>query len=362
MKASTTVEAELFELAAMAALCLWEPRPELQRLCRAAGAGPLDAAAIDALVPGLSARARENLRRHAIELGLVDAGGVLTGRGRRCAESGQAPVQELGVYGFLVAMHPLIGTELLGFRRLKVDHRDHDLAGLVAFPRGFDLGRGRVFEAVVGGRDVFGVDEFPAPRGQAPSCRCRPLPPARLDWEIDLWTGENRLTLSGQAGREWGVFAMNPAPIDPGELVDLFSGWEPRWDPDKRWLAMDYDDVVGADGNETFRREWSCPDLPIGRHGPFAEVTVDDVPVGPRDVAEARRWATAIAIGRLRVADGYLAPGAWPRRWQEAIAGTPLAGAGAAPEAAAVTHVDGRPLPARARWLLVAGADLEAMP
>ncbi|MCA9633674.1 MAG: hypothetical protein KC766_38750, partial [Myxococcales bacterium] len=127
MQASLTTQVDLWDVAVFAELAVWEMRPDLQVLCAAAQThGCLDEEAIDAVLPGISARGRTNLLRHMGYIHLIDRSGSLTGLGRRCASAGEAPSWEQGVYHLLVASHPLFGCHVLDFKRTSGDAFDRD--------------------------------------------------------------------------------------------------------------------------------------------------------------------------------------------------------------------------------------------
>jgi len=135
MKAVLKTKIPLWDIAAFAELAVWGPRPELQRLCVAAqGAGRLDATLVESQLPGLSERAYANFLRNLAYLQLVDGEGRLTAFGRRCAETGEAPAWEQGVYHILVAVNPLCGGVILAFDRAVDDGQDRDFSNLKGVP------------------------------------------------------------------------------------------------------------------------------------------------------------------------------------------------------------------------------------
>lgn len=363
MKATLEGPVELWRFEVFADIAVWEPRPDLQALCMAAqDSGALNDVTIDAVVPGLSSRAQQNLLRYVRYLQLIDRTGALTDVGRRCASKGDAPSWEQGAYSLLVAAHPLFGSQVLAFKRTPTDGYDRDFNNLVPIPNWLKADRQRVFTSVFDETSQFSIGAFSSAARQDPVCRSWELPPGRLRWEIDLVTGENKWIVVGAVptAKNTQHFSCPPGSAPPSELLGLFNAWEPRWDPRLGRVLIPYDGQVEAGGHESFLRTRKYPRVHVGRFGSFDDVEVQDVPVGPATDNDARTWATAIVIARREAADSYVAPAQWRMEWAEVIEGTPLAGrAGAAPDVARLESVDGKPVSLRTRWLLTAGADME---
>ena len=94
MKTTLEDKVTLRKVAAFAEVAMLEPRPELQRICRAAEGGVLSPDRIEAVLPGLSETARRNLTTYCRYLGLFDDAGRLTSAGRHCVQTGEAPSLE----------------------------------------------------------------------------------------------------------------------------------------------------------------------------------------------------------------------------------------------------------------------------
>lgn len=363
MKAQLELDVRVRKFAVMAELALWERRRDLQALCHGASQqGVLNPPVIDAILPGLSPRAHQNLLGHLTYLGLVTPAGALTALGRRCATSGEAPALEQGVYRLIVAFHPFSKGDILGFERSVGEGHDRNFDDLEPLPPEFVVPPDRVFTSVFERDQRFSIVSFPkSSNSQTPLCRHRDLPSATLKWSIDLITGENQWSISGTTDdARQATYQSAPGAVDPGELAGIFEKWEPNWDPGIRRMRMAYDDTVAVGGRETFLREKTYPSVRIGAFGRFDDVTVSGVPVGPATKDEARRWALAIHIGRVEAADAYVTPADGRSGWEAAINDTPLAlMAGRAPEPTDVHTVNARPLATRTRWLLVAATDLE---
>ena len=363
MKASLETEVKIWEIAVFAELAVWEKRQDLQVLCVSTrDQGTLDGDAIDSVLPGLSPRARQNLLRHLGYIQLVDRNGELTALGRHCASSGEAPAWEQGVYRLLVASHPLFESYVLDFKRTPGDRSDWDFDNREPLPSWFSPKRDRIFTSIFQTKR-FNIAKFPAQRGQNPVCRIEEMTTGKLQWDIDLASGNNKWTIKGQASRDWnrrGEFQSSPESVEPNKLVDILADWEPQWDEQVGRLAIEYDGKVGQGGRESFLRSRSYKNEQVRDFGSFDKVEIRDIPVGPATKDDARTWATAILVAQAEAENIYMAPDTYQSEWSNIIEGTPLAEwAGDAPNPVAVSEVHDRPLAARTRWLLAAGTDLE---
>ena len=159
------------------------------------------------------------------------------------------------------------------------------------------------------------------------------------------------------SGRAGAVSA--DAPLTVPNIAGFLNLWEQRWDPRRSFAAIAFDHKVGADGSEDFLRTWQYSDVNVTSDLHFDSILVEGIPVGPASDADARTWATAMAVGRTAADDGYVTPNAWNRRWQEAAQVAPLRGrAGQAPDPTTVRQIGERPLAPRTCWLLAAAADI----
>lgn len=361
MKARLTDEVQVVDIAVFAELAVWEPRPELQLLCRATrDHGGLDEALIDQVLPGLSDRGRRNLTRHLAYIRLMNRDGELTGLGRRCADSGEAPAWEQGAYHLLVAIHPLFGCHVLDYMRTNNDPLDRDF-DLRPLPPWLTVPRTKVFASSLDHGKRFSIASFPAAKGQDPMCRGWEKDPARVKWEIDLLTGVNQWVIEGDVGSsdDPRSFRSIPEAIEPTELAGLFASWEPRWNQTAGRLLMAYDGRVNVDGRESFERNSRYKSVEAGQRGAWSDVEVQGIPVGPKTAADAREWATAILVGRTEAGGAFMTPSKLRSEWEEATEGTPLEGrAGKAPDPTQIVTVKSKAVAERTRWLLSATADI----
>lgn len=362
MKATLESAVELWEMAVFAELGVWEPRPDLQLLCTTALRGTgLDPEAIGQVLPGLSDRARRNLLRHLEYVQLIDRGGALTALGHLCAQSGEAPSWEQGVYYLLVATHPLFSAMVLDFKRTPGEGFDRDFDNLEPLPSWLVPDRDRVFTSAFDSSRRFSVASFPAARGQDPVCRGWEMAPARLKWEIDLATGANQWGITGQVGSadQPKAFTSVSESVESTELAGLYASWERRWDPSSGRVLMPFDGRLGQGGRESFLRSWKYKTVKVGQLGSYEDVVARDVPVGPASDSDARDWATAMMVGRVELTGGYVTPSGWHSEWEDVVGEPPLLSrTGDAPDPVELVDVAGKPLAQRTRWLLAAPADL----
>lgn len=361
MKTVLRAPVELFEISAFAEVAVWENRPELQRLFRSGEAGgKVDAAVVAAALPGLSDAACRNLLRTIEHLKLIEGNGVITAFGRRCGELGDVPAWELGVFTFLVAKHACFGARPVAFRRGKVDGQDRDFSTLVPIPVWFSANGRQIWTSGFEDKQQFTIARFPTSADKVAYCREEALSPARLVWEMDLATGKNQVHVEGEVvGNEGAIpFRTADTSVPEPEVASLFASWETRWSAAASRVLIPYDGAADLDGHDTFVRSLTYRGVQAGAHGKFDTATVDGVPVGPRSAAEARVWATALALARTDSAGNYVSPDAWTRDWTAAIAGTPLeATAGTSPDVSTLLEQQ-TTLSPRLRWLLAAGTDL----
>jgi hypothetical protein len=359
----TTLQApvELLRVSAFAEIAVFQRRPELQRLCAAAEEGALTDGALDAALPGLSAAARRNLLRHCNDLGLCDEGGILTDGGRRCARTGDTPVREQGVYGFLVARHEAFGTLLLDVTREQPDRHDRRVDDLAPVDELLAPGE-TVWQTALAPRRSFVLLDLPSSRNERPLGRVAPVhAPCCVRWDLDLATGENRRWLEGTVD---DVFRVALPSLDEDVVRGLLAAWDPRFRPALGRVAMAYDGYADTrKGHDPFLRRFRYPDVELPGQATFGEVAIDDIPVGPADAAAAREWALARLKAHLLATNAYVAEAEVRRAFDALVEDTPLADY--APEAPSTDDLlhdlagVNRPDAVSAWWRVAAPADLE---
>lgn len=360
MKAILEAPVKLWNIAVFAEIAVWEPRPEIHRLCAAvAAAGLLDEGLVNQRLPGISPQGRRNVLQHVTYLRLRDDGGRLTGFGQACARTGRAPAWEQGVFDILVASHDLFGGLVLDFKRTESDPRDADYQSLESLPRWLVPDAMEMHESVVEKGKWFSVAGFPSSKGQAPMCRGELLPPGRLVWEIDPLSGKNSWRVEGKVGSEGRTFRSAMRSEGESRLAGLFKSWEPQWDDRRQRVVQKYDGAARLGGRDDFIRTRKYARVAVPGAGEFADVVVEGVPVAPAALTDAQIWATVLTVGRVEEGAQYVSPDAWRAAWAASINATPLADvAGAPADPVAVAMDDSTPMLARTRWLLSAASDL----
>lgn len=352
--------AEIFEISVFAEIAVWEKRPELQRLLAAAAtSGKVDAAVVSSALPGLSDSANRNLICALEQMKLVEAGGIISAFGRRCAETGEATAWELGVFTFLVAKHACFGAWPIAFRRERADGHDREFRNLEEVPDWFKADPKRIWTSGFADKQRFTISRFPGVVGKGVYCRVEQRPAAAFHWELDLRTGKNAMHVAGEivAGEGRTPYRTNDMALPTDEVLSYFGSWESRWNSSAGRVLMPYDGTA-RDGTDTFVRSLSVGRVTVGARGTFDAVTVEGVPVGPADASQAREWALALVVGRIRADDRYVSRSALPAKWSEVVAATPLeANAGAPPDALELLNHKAR-LNTRVRWLVATGFDL----
>lgn len=363
MKTILQSPVELSMLSVLAEVAIWDKRPELQRLFASLGKNEsIASAAVAKMLPGLSETGYHNIVRNLEHLRLIDSSGAATALGKRCAQTGEAPAWELGVFTFVVARHPCFGTWPLGFRRENAGGLDRDYDGLLDLPTWFQPTPESVWASAFGDKTRFTIAAFPGVSGQSRKCRATASrAPALLKWKLDLATGLNTYWLEGTIDGDDGQsqrFQTEEHAVPESEVVTLYAAWEPRWNPDSGRVCMAYDGAASEDGHDDFLRSLSYQNVMAGRRGTYASAKVEGIPVGPTGAKEARVWAMALALSRVARADRYVTPAAWTEVWQKTIDGTPLAPTAGVPPNLGQLSAEFPSIALRTRWLLAAGSDL----
>lgn len=360
MKTTIRADVALWDLEVFAQMVIWEPRADLQRLCASVpDQGTLGLAEVEAALPGLSETARRNIIRQVTHLELVEQNGALTRFGVRCARTGEAPAWELGTYSFLVAAHPMFQSCILDFKRAAGDSHDHDFGNLESLPDWFEPQPRRISKSVFDSTVKFTLHDLPTPRTAGPPCRARERGAALLVWDIDLDSGSNIWCIEGDIQGQRGKLPFRaPGREHPAkDLIDLFANLEKGYNRATNRLEMPHDDRA-INGHDTFLRERTYPLVSLGKLGSFADVLVEDIPVGPGNAREARQWALALLSARAVAADAYVARDSLMREWQVIVRGTPLEPHLSGAVDPTADEVAGKTTSARTRWLFLAAADL----
>lgn len=317
MKAILTAEVPVSRVAAFAEMAWLERRPELGLLCRAAlqNGNRISVSVVQSALPGLSEHGANNVIRWCVMLGLCDSSGGLSALGEEVAESDEAPVPEQGVYRLWLAKHPLMGQRVLAVERL-ASKRDQQWFEAIK-PLDFQPDLGKVFCSVVDGRTRFMVRGFPSNHaepgglGHPTDARCR------LRWTLDFDQNRDQWQIEGEieARSSNGKHELRPVHHQPESLgIDLWpviaqwgrgplSGFG-QWQESERRLAVSFADL------DEEARDFFCMNIPLPRAevpgmGAFDNVTLEEVPVGPRSNQDAQRWAMDAFLRFLAAEPGY---------------------------------------------------------
>lgn len=328
MKTAIRMEASLYALTVTAEISVLEQRPELALLCSAADRGSLTIDTVLETLPGLEEGGARCVIQRCVEFELCDRSGRLTAAGKRCAENGLVPIPEQGVYTFWAARHLLFDTRLVHFERELPDPADRDFDSLAPIPSwlqpNLPLARSALdHEVSFELRDLLRHHRGPA------EGRWHELPPCTLEWIIDFDSGRDAWSLEGKLELERGSrrtptsFRSVPesARLDTAALLRT---WVQDWNPDEGCVEIDFDGHTEA-GPNRFLRNITFPNAPIPILGDTMDVTVSEVPVGPRNVEAARVWAESLVRDDLGATDGYITSSSVDRTFTSTIEGTPLA-------------------------------------
>lgn len=325
MKTTMTARIEVRRVSTHARVQHTTARADLQALCVAASAAPLDAGRAAALWPELGARGAATLVKALRRMGLLGREGALTAAGVRCRDTAQVVVVEEGQHHLWVAEHPILGRRALHVERIgdRDDAvRDEDVVALPAAVCDAEPARSVLTDAVLAVERI-------GPGDLAPAGRITPQSAATLTVDVDFVADRATWTLAGAlhgaaAGQD---FRTAPARLDL-DTQALYARWEPDWSVERGRLLMDFDD----DPSEPpFVRDWTYDPVTLPGGGTYHDVTVRGVPVGPSDATQAARWALALWARRVAALDGPTRGAPLARGYAALVADTPVAAVPAPP-------------------------------
>ncbi len=329
MKVILSAEIAVERVAVFAEMAWLERRPELGLLCRTARGSRISPAVVQAVVPGLGDAGARNVLSWCRMLGLCDAQGSLTTLGEDVAENNTAPVPEQGVYGFWLAQHPVLGQRILSVERLAARHdsRFDDITALPIVPD-----RGVVFRSVVDPQQRYLLRELPNNHGQPGGVRGTTNASCRLRWTLDFTTGHDQWQLDGVIEAPQGdLRSIQHTPeIDGLDLKNLANIWGAgalaafgHWQVVERRLAVP---LKGLTDNEQddFRKTFKLRQLEVPGKGSYADVSLEDVPIGPFSKEEAQRWAMSRLSRQLLRQPAYRSRSEVRRLFAELVEASPL--------------------------------------
>jgi hypothetical protein len=330
MRCELVAEVVVERFAVFAEMAWFEPRPELGALCSAAleVGGRIDGEVIGRVLPGVSPVGSANIADWCRKLGLCDAQGGLTALGEQVAAGDDAPVPEQGVFEMWVAQHPLLGARIIHAARLKStrDVRFEDVTALPIMPD-----QGKAFSSVVepGARCV--LRALPASGGPPGCVRHRGALSCRIRWTLDFSIPKERWTLEGSLDLDGQRRPMAPAP-EPGgiDLQQMLGRWASqylssfgRWQANVGRLAVRFDGL-DARAQESFTCSYRLPSVDVPGKGTYANVELQDVPIGPASADDAQRWARARFDRGLRAGREHRTRAELRRLFASVVEGTPL--------------------------------------
>ena len=337
MRCELECEIRIERFAVFAELAVMARRPELGLLCRAVRdrGRRFTGAAVSEVLPGLQARAAENLVAWCRQLGLCDEHDGLTRLGEEVAERDEAPLPELGVYDLFCAAHGLLGARILHAERL-TSTRDQRFESRTPLPLHPDPGV--LFQSILDQEQRIVLRDFPRNHEHEPVCLLEAVQGhCRLRWTLDFDAGTNAWQLEGTLHVRGQQRPLVHAEEHDETLApwELFAQWAQRYlGRVGRWLEAEHRLAVRFEGltveaQERFCQDLELPEVEVPGRGVFREVEIEEVPLAPATAEDARRWARARFDRRLRDAAGrpphYLPRPRVRKLYAETVEGTPLA-------------------------------------
>jgi hypothetical protein len=304
MKVTLSRQIPVFRCAVFAEMAWLERRPELGIICRKAleNGRSLSSAIIATTLPGLSATGAANVMAWCKTLNICDERGGLGKIGEEVAQTDEAPVPEQGVYGLWIARHELFGTRILAVDRLS-SRREQRLEEVRDLPMIPD--RGKVFRSVLDPKERFVLRDIPTNHGQLGCILRETNAQCFLRWTLDFTAARNHWHLEGMIDGppNGGKNAMRPmkhqSESENINLWDVASHWGNRelrsaglWNSTEKRLAVPFAGLSEQEV-EKFRKTVSIPQVEVPGKGVFADVKIEDVPIGPENAKDARSWALA---------------------------------------------------------------------
>ena len=297
MKALLTTAIPVERIDAFAEMAWLERRPELGLVCRAAreDSGQLTGATVQAVLPGLGDAGAKNVVSWCVMLGLCDRHGGLTQLGEVVAERDEAPVPEQGAYRLWLAEHPVLGRRILNVERLSATHdpRFDDIVPIPVEPE-----QGVVFCSLADANQRFIFRGFPTKHGDRGCLRGVTKATCRLRWTFDFDNNRDAWQLDGTMETPRGLTPIQHQPesvaIDLWSLATTWGGGPlasfGRWHQKERRLAVAFGSVSEVE-QDSFVKTLQLKSVEVPGKGTFADVTLEDVPVGPASAVDAQRWA-----------------------------------------------------------------------
>jgi len=302
MKVTLSRQVAVHRFAVFAEMAWMERRPELGLICRKAleNGRRLSNETIAAAVPGLPPNGAANIIAWCKNLDICDNQGGLKRVGEDVAKFDEAPVPEQGVYGLWVARDELFGTRILAAERMasRREPRLEDIRELPLIPD-----TGKLFRSVLEPKERFVLRNLPTNHGNLGCILLETKALCQLRWTLDFSGGRSQWRLEGVLDAHFnaGKAAMRPmkheGEVEEIDLWDLARVWGSRelqqtgtWNAAQRRLAVPLLGLVPEE-MESFRKTISLPRVQVPGKGTFADVKIEDVPIGPENAKDAQKWA-----------------------------------------------------------------------
>lgn len=329
MRAVLSVALQVEKVAVFAEMAFIEKRPELGLVCRAALPDrQLSPATVQVALPGVTETGARNVVEWCRTLGLCDRQGGLTRLGEDVAATGEAPVPEQGVYDLWLTEHPLMGRRILDIDR-QASRPDQRFDLITALP--IEPDRGVTFRSLSDPKQRFLLRDLPSNHQGQPGCLLREnRATCRLRWTLDFDGQTDQWQLDGKMGP-----AMRPIQHtherDGLDLWRLAEAWGSGplarlgyWQASQRRLAVPQEGLSDAE-QDSFRMTRALLEVEVSGRGVWENVTLEHIPIGPLNQAEANRWALDRLVRHLTTHPAYRARGELRRMFAELTEDTPLA-------------------------------------
>lgn len=330
MRAVLTAEIPIERFAVFAEMAWLERRPELGLVCRLAieQGDRMSVATVQAALPGLPDAGAGNVLAWCQMLALCDAQGGLTELGKDVAESDEAPVPEQGTYGLWCARHPLMGNRILLVERL-TSNRDHRFDAIE--PLKSEPDRGVVFRSVMNPDERFILRDLPSNHGKVGCLPHDERATCHIRWTLDFGNQRNQWQLEGGIAGPKGMTPMTHKPETDGlDLWRLAKGWGDgllsefgQWSSEERRLAVPFDGLSKQE-QDSFQKTVQISRVEVPGKGRFENVTLSDIPIGPRTPPQAQRWAISRLTRSLVKAPRYRSRSELRNLFAELTEDTPL--------------------------------------
>ncbi|WP_174734473.1 hypothetical protein [Mesobacillus harenae] len=245
--------------------------------------------------------------RHLKSRDLLNPNGTISTRGKRVVETGLVPVEERGQFIVHYIEDAILKNHLLHYERSS--DRGRRQAEKTEFMDS-TLFKNRLFKSIIHSSE-FKIKQFD---GQSHlSLVDEDSGTYQLFWEIDLSREEQSLfAMSG----ELKSGTRKPSRYTRQEvegidfdvkkllylLIDKVKKPEMVWNPSTECLEVPLDDLPAKD-YETLLTSLKLPVFKLGSMGEFEPTEIYNIPIGPRNASDAKKWS--ILLARKFLEEGY---------------------------------------------------------